>query len=247
MAQANNRSLFMKKIVIAGLLAAAATGAMADGAFDGVNAQLGLGFASLGANTSTSYSDTDGGNYSSSSSENVAQNGLLGNVALGYSYGLNKQFNLAANIFYNFGSSAAGNANSSASNTNYTENSNFNPTLKNIWGISVEPGYYFADKSLGFVKLGWAMASAKASWNYSENDAGTVNNSSGNVGFGTSNGFLYGLGFKQLLTENIYLGVEAYQVDFSSKTSSITGTSGTTSINAKPKFTYGGINIGYKF
>lgn len=238
----------MKKMVIAGLLAAATSGAMADGAFDGVNAQIGLGFASLGAKTSAtdSYSDTT---RSGSSSENVAQNGILGNIALGYSHGFNKQFNLAANVFYNFGSSAAGDANYNYSKTNYTESSSVNPTLKNIWGISVEPGYYFSDKSLGFIKLGWAMASAKASWNYSENDAGdTSGSNSGNVSFGTSNGFLYGLGFKQLLTDNIYLGVDAYQVDFSSKTSTInTNSDPSSSINVKPKFTYGGITLGYRF
>lgn len=237
----------MKKIVIASLLVAATSGAMADGAFDGVNAQIGLGFASLGGNLNSTDSYTDG-TRSGSSSENVAQNGLLGNVALGYSYGFNKQFNLAANVFYNFGSSAAGNANSNYSETNYSESSSVNPTLKNIWGISVEPGYYFSDKSLGFVKLGWAMASTKASWNYSENDAGNTSNSnSGNVSFGTSNGFLYGLGFKQLLTDNIYLGIDAYQVDFSSKTSTVSGSDPTSSLNVKPKFTYGGITLGYKF
>lgn len=217
----------MKKIVIAGLLAAAATGAMADGAFDGVNAQIGLGFASIG-NESTATIE----GYQLTNNK-TAQPGMLGTIAAGYSYGFNKQFNLAANIFYNFGSEDAGSAN--VASGAITQDSK----VKNLWGISVEPGYYFSDKSLGFVKLGWAMASTNQSFNALGETA--------NVNTGTANGFLYGLGFKQLVTDNIYVGIDAYQVAFSSVSSNQNWYGDSATIQSKPNYTFGGINVGYKF
>lgn len=221
----------MKKMVIAGLLAAAASGAMADGAFDGVNAQIGMGFTSLG--TDYTVAGDDGGSINTKGS----QMGMLGNIAAGYSYGFNKQFNLAANVFYNFGSSNAG---SISINNGDGTSSTIQGKLKNIWGISVEPGYYFSDKALGFVKLGWAMGSTSGSASWSDGTSGTTS-------VGTANGFLYGLGFKHLITENVYLGVEAYQIAFSSKSKTSSDDLGSWTETFKPNMTYGGINVGYKF
>lgn len=228
----------MKKIVIASLLAAAASGAMADGAFDGVNAQIGMGFASLGTEYSSNYNNyTQPELWNNSTNVKGSQTGMLGNVALGYSYGFNKQFNLGANVFYNFGSDNAGSVSLSDNSTG--SNGTIQAKLKNIWGISVEPGYFFGDKSLGFVKLGWAMASTSGSWN--------GNGSSGSQSAGTANGFLYGIGFKQLVTNNIYVGIDAYQIAFSSKSVSTSDEWGTDTSTYKPNMTYGGINVGYKF
>lgn len=228
----------MKKIMIAGLLTAAASGAIADGSFDGVNAQLGMGFTSLGTEYTSSYNNfTQPELYNNSTNVKGSQTGMLGNVALGYSYGISKEFNIAANVFYNFGSDNAG---SISVSDNYTGDSGtIQAKLKNIWGISVEPGYYFSDKSLGFIKLGWAMASTSGSWN--------GGGSSGSQSAGTANGFLYGLGFKQLVTENVYVGIDAYQIAFSSKSVSTSDQWGTDTSTYKPNMTYGGINVGYKF
>lgn len=228
----------MKKMLIAGLLTAAASGAMADGAFDGVNAQIGMGFTSLGTEYTSNYENfTQPELYNNSTNVKGSQTGMLGNIALGYSYGFNKQFNLGANVFYNFGSDNAG---SISVSDNYTGDSGtIQAKLKNIWGISVEPGYYFSDKALGFVKLGWAMGSTSGSWN-GGGDSGTING-------GTANGFLYGLGFKHLITENVYLGIDAYQISFSSTSTSSSDQYGTDTSTFKPNMTYGGINVGYKF
>ena len=232
----------MKKMVIAGLLAAAASGAMADGAFDGVNAQLGMGFTSLGTEYSSNENNyTQPELYNNSTNVKGSQTGMLGNVALGYSYGINKQFNLAANVFYNFGSDNAGSLSGSDNST--SSSGTIQAKLKNIWGISVEPGYYFADKSLGFVKLGWAMASTSGSYNGSDADGSYSSSQSA----GTANGFLYGIGFKQLVTDNIYVGIDAYQIAFSSKSVTTSDQYGTDTASYKPNMTYGGITVGYKF
>lgn len=217
----------MKKTFIAAALAAAASGAMADGAFDGVNTQIGIGFASIGNESTQTIEGIQ------LSNNKTSQPGVLGTIAAGYSYGFDKQFNLAANIFYNFGSDDAGSSNiESGALTQQSK-------VKNLWGISVEPGYYFADKSLGYIKLGWAMASTSQSFNLGSDSA--------NVSTGTANGFLYGLGFKQLVTDNIYVGIDAYQVSFSSVSANTNWYGYNTTVQSKPNYTFGGINVGYKF
>lgn len=221
-----------KKFLIATLVGAVSTYAMADSAFDGVNAQIGIGGASIGNEATVSV---DGANLNNKTS----QAALLGTVAVGYSYALPQKFNLAANVFYNFGSSNAG-----GFNENYGDgyNTNWNSKVQNLWGISIEPGYYFADRSLGFVKLGWAMASTKQTASNFINEGGTTINT------GTANGFLYGLGFKQLLTDNVYVGIDAYQVLFSSTSTTISdGYNSNFTFTSKPNYTFGGINVGYKF
>ena len=210
------------------------SGAIA-GSFDGPYVQAGLGFASLGSNISLNQPPY-------TESYNTSQTGTLGNVALGYSFELPKSFNIAANVFYNFGSQNAGQY-----NYGHPEGgSAYQNNLKNIWGISVEPGYNFGDKSLGFVKLGWATTSASIT------SSGAGAGEAGILPAGTvsamSTGFLYGLGFKQLLTEHIYIGIEAYQVAFSSVNLSASSPKwGPISGSQKPNLTYGGINLGYKF
>ena len=221
-----------KKFLIAAVLSASTVAMAGEGSFDGINAQIGIGGASVG--NQATLSDEGG----TSLTNKTSQANLLGTVAVGYSYSLPKQFNLAANVFYNFGSSDAGGFSQSFGDV---YNSSWNSQVQNLWGISVEPGYYFADKSLGFVKLGWAMASTKQTGNNFINDGGVTINT------GTANGFLYGLGFKQLVTDNVYLGVDVYQVLFSSTSTTYNYEYGSLNISSKPNYTYGGINVGYKF
>ena len=184
------------------------------GAFNGVNAQFGLGFAEK-----SSRSDWP---YGSSNRYDVSDKGSLANLSVGYSYNFHNQFNIATNLFYALGSNQAGEWRSS-----------YKWKIKDVWGLSIEPGYYFSDSTLGYLKTGYAMASSE------------VVASGDNAHYGTTGGFLYGMGFKQLLTDNIYIGLETYQIDLSkSKTVISEGGSATTN---KPSLTYGGLTIGYKF
>lgn len=246
-----------KKLLATTALAAtlATSSAFAEGAFDGINAQVGVGFASLGTELSGSYSNLPnqwGDTWGGSSNDKYSQTGVMGTASLGYSYGFKGGFNIAANAFYLGGAENAGQSsgNDASAGTGYSNSSSYNnqAKLKNIWGLVVEPGYYFAKESLGFAKLGWAQASSSVQTN-EFNSTNTPANSSQNINFGTSNGFLYGLGFKQMVASNIYVGVEAYQIMFSSKSSTFTSASGGSSVtlNSKPNVTYAGLTLGYKF
>jgi len=185
----------------------------AGAAFDGLNAQIGVGFANLGSESS------DDGPFQ------MGQKGALGNVAIGYSHAFKDRFNIAANLFYNFGSNKAG---------GWPDYYSENYKLKNIWGMSVEPGYYFTDSTLGYLKLGYATTTSE------------LNDSvSGSTQYGRSSGALVGLGMKQLITNKIYMGAEAYKINFGSSSSILDG-DGDLDSN-KPNLTYGGLVLGYNF
>ncbi len=184
------------------------------GRFNGVNAQLGLGFA---AKSSQSYWPTDGGRY------DLSDKGVLSNLSLGYSHNLNSRFNIATNIFYAFGNDDAG----------QWVSENYKWKINDIWGVSLEPGYYLNDDGLGYLKLGYASASSE------------YQHTASNADYGNTDGFLYGVGFKQFLTNNMYIGLETFQIDFS-KSKMVVSQAGSNTNNT-PSVTYGGLMIGYKF
>ena len=126
------------------------------GSFDGPFVQLGVGQASLSTTITTDYR---GDGLGISETRKQAQNGVLGSVVAGYSHALPHSFNLAANLFYHFGSQNAGVGSLNLGDNTYVK---FQSKLQNVWGLSVEPGYYVADNTLGYLKLGWAMGTASS-------------------------------------------------------------------------------------
>ena len=178
------------------------------GAFDGVNVSLGLGAASL----NSEYAD-NGPSYFQASDK-----GISGNVAIGYSYAFKNRFNLATNLFHQFGPERAGNIDEWCCGYGFK--------VTNIWGLTLEPGYNFTDSSLGYIKTGYAKARSRSDYS----------------GYDTSDGFLYGVGFKQLISPQTFVGVETYQIDFSREKSNDAYNS-----TNKPSLTYAGIMLGYKF
>lgn len=227
-----------QKLAIAAALGAASTLAMAGG-FDGPFVQLGIGGSSTKTNFDGFTATSTGANVGSVSSGSF--NGL---VAAGYSQDMGvlnssvKGLNLAANIFYVIGNqnSGSGSATATRASDGFTQTLGGNAKLQNTFGISVEPGWNFTEQTLGYVKLAWVNSGMKATYNYSDNgpssDSGTVNK---NI-----NGFGYGLGLKQLLTKNIYVGVDLMGVTYGSANLG-DGTS------AKPSQFLGFASVGYKF
>lgn len=234
----------LKKIVVSVALAASTASAMAGG-FDGPFVQLGMG----GSATSTKVSGLEFTNSNISGDGTTSQGNANGLFAAGYSQDLGafneslKGFNLAANLYYVIGNQNAGQTNmGGVDGWGDTRGLNANYKLKNTWGISVEPGYNFTDSTLGFVKLAWVNSQGNVNGSYSNSDPssggnGTISESK-NI-----NGFGYGLGVKQLLTKNIYAGIDLMGVTYGSYKPS--DSDGTTSF--KPTQFMGFASIGYKF
>ena len=252
----------MKKLLVAAAVAGLMGTANAQSAFDGVNVQLGVGMGSIANQLDYSGGARDSasgqsfGNYSGTTSLSSKAN-VFGNLSLGYSQSFSGNFNLAANIFYMMGSDNAGQSSGSDAFLNSdtglveTSSNSTKTTLKNMYGIVVEPGYYFAKESLGFLKLGWAQG--KVGINQADTDTGSENfPSTAYSASANTSGFLYGLGFKQMIAKNVYLGVEAYQIQFASKSFSNTqvglaGVTTATTYTVKPLVNYAGLTLGYKF
>jgi opacity protein-like surface antigen len=221
----------MKKIILATLLVASSSSVLAAGAFDGPYIQLGAGMV----NNSNKVSST----YDAPISADLSKDGAIGQVLAGYSYNVSDKFNIAANIFYNFGDDKSGSLNL----TPYSVNTK----LKNVWGVAFEPGYYFTDKTLGYVKLGYQRGDVKL-------DVNAVGNNVANTEASEVDAFLYGFGIKQLVTSNVYVGAELSRADYSKE--SLSGTyvgspGGAIPTEYQPKGeasqTLGLVTLGYKF
>ena len=206
--------------ILAQSLLAISSPAFAEGAFDGVNLQAGVGFESLNSDWKTV------GVYGGYSMD-AGEHGAAGNLSLGYSHGFSNKFNIATSVFYQFGSERAG---------------SIQPDdlalikIKNLWGISLEPGYYISDDTLAYLKLGYAQASSNLKIY-----------GGGAESFGTSRGFLYGAGLKHSISKDFFLGVEAYQINLGNAPGSVSNPSGfvnETHTNT-PAVTYGGVSLGY--
>jgi outer membrane immunogenic protein len=236
----------MKKLLIASALSAAfvspAVFAQANG-FTGIYGQASVGVGSSQTRVDTTYTNTT---YNNNGSQSFGDQNVAGSLALGYNYGFSNGFNLGANIFYNFKDNSSGSQNFFENNAGVTYSDNTSLQLKDMWGVSIEPGYSFAPSSLGYVKLGWAQA--KASGSSSIYDNGVFNSEESGGISKTTNGFLYGVGYKHLLTKNIYIGVEVYQIAFSNVSRSQADEfGGVGKVTLKPTYTYGGLVIGAKF
>lgn len=226
----------MKKLCLA-FGVTISSGLCHSGSFDGPYAQLAIGVANNTSNVQH-YWHSSVEDWRSMNTNNIA-----GQVTLGYSYNPVSIFNIAANVSYNISSDKSGQYTYTQPGWNYTINS----TLKNTWAISIEPGAYLADRTLGYVKLGWSNGKAGASLN--SVSTGAMTSGIENVNR-TVNGFLFGVGAKQLLTENVYVGVEFSQSIFnqSSQTLNYSTLGGNTSTyNMKPRQTMGVVTLGYKF
>lgn len=202
----------LKKIAIAAAIGAASTFAMAGG-FDGPFVQLGIGGSSTKTNLSNFQSSATGAGVSS-----VSGGSFNGLVAGGYSQDMGafnsdiKGLNLAANIFYVIGNQNSGSGMGSATRASdgFSQSLGGNFKGKSTFGISVEPGWNFTEQTLGYVKLAWVNTRLNGNWNYSDNDPSSDSGSVTKI----ANGFGYGLGVKQLITKEIYVGVDLMGVTY---------------------------------
>lgn len=245
----------MKKIILAALLVASATNVSADGAFDGPYVQLGVGMVNNTAKADLGLAaNSIGGlplNDVSLISSDLSNDGAMGQILVGYSRNVSGKFNIAANAFYNFGTDKSGTLSFVGGAVS------LDAKLKNVWGISIEPGYYFSDNTLGYVKLGYQQGDVKLQGNLdlslipalSSDFTGYANTKS------KGSAFLYGFGIKHLLTPNVYIGADFTRADYSNEKLSGTYGSGdfeatipsALSINSKATQTSGLVTLGYKF
>jgi opacity protein-like surface antigen len=233
----------MKKIItLFAIVLMPFSSAVAEGAFDGVNLQIGLGAAIVKSEENRIFNNATSG-ASTIDVSNFNKTNLIGNVTLGYSKKINSDFNMAGNVFYNFGSTNFGSQTSGAGASALTVTSK----VKDVGGITLEPGYYFTQQILGYLKFGAAQGNLSTTSSYSGLP-------SENSNYGNSIGFLWGLGGKYALDKNLFMGAEFYQINFAKKTTTqapyTEGGSGDViypSNTFQPTYNYFGLFAGYRF
>lgn len=213
--------------------------------FDGFNLQLGLG----GAATTTNVSGFTGMNSNATYDHRNTQGSFNGIVTAGYSkeipdaYGLN----LAANVFYVIGNQNAG---SGGKSTNWMNGANPNSDetnsrqkLQNTFGVAIEPGFNFNGSTLGYLKLAWVNSRLNMINSYDLTDPAVFTGRWGEFNqTRTVNGFGYGLGFKKMVSSNMFVGIDAMGVSYG--TASFGGNG---SIKCQPSQVLGFASIGYRF
>lgn len=229
--------------------------AHAEKSFDGMNVQLGAGLSYTHVNASgTQDNSWEGSPLDLNGSSSASRfNGLF---SLGYSKSI-ESINVAANVFYVIGNQSGGGKSSSDSYNvsipdvytgNLSENLSSTYQLKNTWGISLEPGYYFSEKALGYLKLAYVNSSLKSTLNCNASD-GYCNNTSATSSKNV-NGFGYGLGAKYAFTQNVYGAVDLMGITYGSVSTSYNWFPDGEYQNAasfRPTQFLGFISLGYRF
>jgi len=201
-------------------------------------ASLGLSLSAVGAEISGSStsSGTVGGtaNTTSGSVGKVAEIAAI-DASYGFSMGTNSVFVVGAT--YTPGKAKAGSG-------NYTDNNQTGGTsdtgtlsveVKNPYAIYVAPTYVVGNNSALYAKLGYS----KTDLNVSATGGAALTAKPNDL-----EGWTYAIGSKTLLTNNVYVGIEASITDYDS----ITATRATgVNVSADAKVAQGTITLGYKF
>lgn len=238
MLRINPKTLSMKKTVLGiSLLCLCPISHASD--FDGINLQIGMG----GASTTSTVQGFTGMNSAIDYNNRSTGGSANGLVSVGYSKELLQVIglNLGANVFYVIGNQNAGSGgNGSVFNDGFRdvyEGFTSSRILKNTYGISVEPGVNFRNDTLGYLKLAWVNSQQNMTATYTIGSDQSSFNQTRNV-----NGFGYGIGLKQMVTEGLYISVDVMGVSYNSASYGGNGT-----IKSQPSQVMGFGSVGYKF
>jgi opacity protein-like surface antigen len=169
-------------------------------AWEGAYGQVAIGYESyIPKATAATTTTTPHGTVLPTYSTATHANGPTGSFGAGYNFGINDTLLLGIGVALSPGGSSS--ATSTASNAGGTAKGVYNVT--NAYSISLIPGYAIDSSRLLYVKLGYAAATTHAS---AFENAAAVNYPQQSV---KVNGTLYGLGYKQMVTDAIYLLGEA--------------------------------------
>lgn len=118
--------------------------------------------------------------------------------------------------------------------------------VSNRVNVFIMPGYAFASDKLGYVKLGYSTQTLKYSQN--PNSAGLTSSFSSSANL---DGFIVGLGYKQIVTDGLYGFGEANYITYANTTINGNAQADTSTINMSSSPSVSAYNfllgIGYKF
>ena len=251
----------MKKIKMSALVLAAAsiasTGVMAQSsdaqAWAGPFVQAKVGYASFSptvGNGSLALPAASGTYNASASNLNTA----TAAVDAGYNFAVDSKMTVGLGLTYYTGATGSANATlSPVIGGTAGPQVNLNYQLKNLWAVTIQPGYAIDKERLVYAKVGYTGVTLGASG--SSNPA-----TLGYGGYGSSvsyqtvtlSGYTLGLGYKQSITNSLYWLGEINYGGFSNKTATL-GVNNNTLGNGTATGNFGGsgvdflVGIGYRF
>ena len=197
--------------------------------------------AAAGGRSTTAPSGT------STSSANDVNTGTA-NISAGYNWGINSNYVLGIRATYYPGASSAASGSFTTSSAAVSSpipvpaGTQLGPAVpisynvKNLYSIVLTPGYAIDKDRLAYVKVGYTGA--------------TIGVNGPTLAYSTVglSGYSLGIGYKQMVTQSIYMLGEFNYAGFSNKSATLTNTSGTSLTG-----TFGGsgidflVGVGYRF
>ena len=226
-------------------------------AWEGFYGQASVGFASFSPQLSGTtlapiapyapyYSSAPTGPISVSTSTNTL-NTATNAIGAGYNFGINESYILGLGANYTLGASSAGSGsftltapgnpaapvNTTGGPINATKPISYQ--LKNIWSVAAYPGYVIDKDRLAYAKIGYTGM--------------TIGINSASAPYQTTNlsGYVLGLGYKQMITQSLYLLGEVNYAGISTKAGTLTSSYGTFSSNIGGSGYDLLVGVGYRF
>lgn len=190
----------VKLLVVASTLLVTCS-AMAESAFEGAYVQLGIGFDQ---NSISSSSLTENGSPDTLPSSNGGS--FAGVIGLGYNFKLNENFLFGVGADYGFVPSSSFNGGDSST----LWFSGAQTKISNRYNIFVTPSYVIDQNKLAYLKVGYSSQSVKVT--DLTPDLGTYGET---IGSGRANGYVLGLGYKQMVYNGFYGFGEANYYSYS--------------------------------
>ena len=184
-------------------------------AWEGAYGQVAIGYESYipKATAATTTTTPGGAHVIPTYSTATHANGPTGSFGAGYNFAFNDTYLLGIGVAISPGASSSATTTATASGSSAYGVYNVN----NAYSISLIPGYAIDTNRLVYIKLGYAAATTHAS---ASANSPALNYPQQSV---KVNGTLYGLGYKQMVTDAIYfLGEANYAVNREKQVSVLT-------------------------
>lgn len=158
----------------------------------------------------------------------------INKLGLGYTFGINDKYTLGVAASYSLGASSAANGSFWTART-VNSPTWFKYQIKDVWSVTVNPGYVIDNDKLAYAKVGMT--------------GNTMGINGGTANYQTYNftGYVLGLGYKQMVTQSVYVLGEVNYAGISSKTATIQTANGPITGNVGGSGVDVMVGLGYKF
>jgi hypothetical protein len=236
------------KLLVAAAATVVASSAMAQSAFEGFYGQLGIGYENntFGSNTlnvGAKAGSSDSGTGGQISAPSSTAGGFSGTIGLGYNYSVSPQWLFGLGVDYN----PLNLTSNSVAACNGCGAQQVTTKVSNRFNVFVTPGYVIDKDKLFYLKAGFSMEQVQYNLPAGPNTFTNTYNPTSNA-----NGYIVGLGYKQLVDKNIYVFGEGNYMGYSKVSQSgtgnnATGTSQSIATTTTPSAYQFLVGVGYKF